>query len=137
VNDSRGQARGSGDAVTTEQTSEAMRRVVDALLEGTPAPPDAHSALTETERAEVAALARTAHLARLSLRKPDPAPAAQAAALFRAQQALAARPVNDTAAAGTLTPASPAGTADESSESRPFWRVWWERLTGGERRGNQ
>jgi hypothetical protein len=104
-----------------EGTSEAMRRVVDALLEGQPAPPDAQAALTEAERAEVAALARTAHFAAATLRRPDPPDGAEAAALDRARRALAARPP------------SPNGAPDEepTTPARPVWRAWWDRLTGG------
>ena len=48
--------------------SDALRRVVDALLDGQTPPPDAQAALSELEKNEVAGLVRTAHLTRLSLR---------------------------------------------------------------------
>ena len=105
-------------------TSDGKRRVLDALLEGMPPPPDAQAALTETERAEIAALARTAHLTRLTLRKPDPAPDAEAEALRRAQAAFAAR----AASGGLRSPLT--GPADTSAPStRPFWQTWWERVS--------
>lgn len=70
--------------------SEPMRRVLDALYAGEPVPPDAQAALSEEERAQVAALARTAHLTRLTLNKPEPSAEVEAAALRKAHEAMAA-----------------------------------------------
>jgi hypothetical protein len=63
---------------------------VEALVDGAPLPPDALSALSPDERAEVAALARTGHLVRLTLQSANTAPSAEAEArsLVKAQRAL-------------------------------------------------
>jgi hypothetical protein len=66
-----------------------MRRVLDALYTGEPVPPDAQAALSEEERVQVAAIARTAHLTRLALNKPEPTAEMEAASLAKAQTALA------------------------------------------------
>jgi hypothetical protein len=68
-----------------------MRRVLDALYAGEPVPSDAQAALSDEERAQVAALARTAHLTRLTLQRPDPSAEVEAAALRKAHEALAAQ----------------------------------------------
>lgn len=75
-----------------ETMSEPMRQVMEALVAGLPAPPDAQAALTEAEQAEVAALVRTAHLTRLSLDRSRPPEGAEDAARARAEAALAANP---------------------------------------------
>src|SRR5687767_5663441 len=67
--------------------SKPMQRVVDALVAGEPVPADAQEALTDTERSEVAALARTAHLTKLTLARPEPTVEMEAAALARARDA--------------------------------------------------
>jgi len=71
--------------------SEPMRRVLDALYAGEPVPSDAQAALSDEERAQVAALARTAHLTRLTLQRPDPSAEVEAAALRKAHEAMAAQ----------------------------------------------
>lgn len=104
------------------KTSEAMRSVVEALIEGKTAPPEAQAALTDAERAEVAALARTAHLTRLTMHKPDPSPTVEAAALSRAQQTLAARaPITEPNLGG----------------GNSFWRSLWARLSGASTNGDE
>ncbi len=80
------------EASIFEPMTEPMRRVLDALAEGVPAPPDAQAALTEAERAEIASLARTTHLAHLTLQQPAPPNEAEQASLGRAQAALENRP---------------------------------------------
>lgn len=87
-----------------------MRRVVDALLAGEPVPPDAHAVLTEAERAEVASLARTAHLTKLTLARPEPSAEMEAASLERAHAAFTRRRQADAALGITeekRTPSSP------------------------------
>ena len=91
--------------------SEPMRRVLDALLAGEPVPPEAQARLTDAERAEVAALARTAHLTKLTLAKPEPTAEVEAAALARAHAAFAQRRTGG--AAGDS-----AGAHDEASAPR-------------------
>lgn len=89
-----------------------MRRVLDALLDGQPAPPDAQAALSDAEQAQVAALARTAQVTRLTLQRPEPTAEIEQRSFDRVQQALAtgaSRPV-------------PSGTPPERHS-------WWDRLT--------
>ncbi|MBC8102519.1 MAG: hypothetical protein H7Z41_08005 [Cytophagales bacterium] len=81
--------------------SKPMQRVVDALVEGRTVSPDDQAALSEDERREVAALARTAHLTKLTLARPDPTAEMAAAALARARDAYEQR----------RTSAPPVGTA--------------------------
>lgn len=75
--------------------SKSMQRVVDALVAGAPVPADAQAALTDAERSEVAALARTAHLTKLTLAKPEPSAEMEAAALARARDAYEQRRAGD------------------------------------------
>lgn len=70
-----------------------MQRVLDALIDDKPAPPDAQAALSPAERAEAAALARTTQLTRVTLQNSRPAPDAEARALDEAQSALRAQSV--------------------------------------------
>lgn len=101
------------DPITDEPPiSEPLRRVLEALIEGAPPPPDAQAALTEAEKAEVAALVRTARLTHLTLQQPEPPTGAAEAALARAQDALAKHPA--------------LGATDE--EPRSPLREWWDRL---------
>ena len=72
--------------------SEPMRRVAEALIEGVTPPPDAQAALTVEERAEIAALVRTARLTNLTLHQPEAAPEVEAQAWSKAQEALKERP---------------------------------------------
>jgi len=80
--------------------SEPMRRVLDALLAGEPVPPEAQARLTDAERAEVASLARTAHLTKLTLAKPEPTAEMEAASLARAHAAFAQRRAGGATGAG-------------------------------------
>ncbi len=73
------------------KTTEAMRRVLDALLEGGPVPESARASLSEAERAELDALVATAVLTRSALHEGDPSPNAEAASLRRAQSLVAAQ----------------------------------------------
>ena len=75
--------------------SKSMQRVVDALVAGEPVPAEAQAALTDAERSEVAALARTAHLTKLTLARPEPTAEMEAAALARARDAYEQRRVGD------------------------------------------
>ena len=75
--------------------SKSMQRVVDALVAGEPVPADAQAALTDAERSEVAALARTAHLTKLTLARPEPTAEMEAAALARARDAYEQRRAGD------------------------------------------
>jgi hypothetical protein len=72
-------------------TSKSMQRVVDALVAGEPIPADAQAKLTDAERSEVAALARTAHLTKLTLARPEPSAEREAAALAKARDAYGQR----------------------------------------------
>jgi len=99
-----------------ELGSPAFRRVVEALLEGQPAPPEDQAALTDAERAEVAALARTAHLTRVTLQMETPDEAAERASLDRARTQLSAQP------AGVPLPAPPS--------RRGSFGAWVRRLLG-------
>ena len=74
------------------EMSAPMRQVVDSLVAGVPPPSDVQAALSPAEVADVAALARSAHLTRLVMQKPDPAADAEAQSLETAQAALRARP---------------------------------------------
>jgi hypothetical protein len=101
------------DPVTGEPPiSEPLRRVLEALIEGASPPQDAQAALTDAERAEVAALARTARLTHLTLQQPDPPSGAAEAALERAHAALDNHPTSETT----------------DSETRSPVRQWWDRL---------
>lgn len=75
--------------------SKSMQRVVDALVAGEPVPADAQAAMTDAERSEVAALARTAHLTKLTLARPEPTAEMEAAALARARDAYEQRRAGD------------------------------------------
>jgi sugar phosphate isomerase/epimerase len=96
-----------------EALSDPMRRIVEALVEGIPVPPDAEAALTPDERAEVGALVRTANLTYLTLQQPDPPTEAEARSLARAQDALSQRP--------------PVPVTEEI-RPRPALLAWLERL---------
>ena len=98
--------------------SEALRRVVEALLEGQTPPPDAQAALSDTEKNEVAGLVRTAHLTRLSLHAAGNGSegsngSAEANALQKAQTALEQRP--------PITAPLP------GDETLPWWERLWKR----------
>ena len=95
--------------------SKSMQRVVDALVAGEPVPADAQAALPEAERGEVAALARTAHLTKLTLARPDPTAEMEAAALARARDAYEQRRLAD----GSLTNV-PVPTAPEEPKASPL-----------------
>lgn len=110
--------RNGNDPMTTPSPSsfpppsEALRRVVDALLDGTPPPPDAQAALSPAEQDEVAGIARTAHLTRLSLHAASgEGENGENAALQKAQAALQNR-----------APASAHGDSSAAPSS------WWARL---------
>ncbi|MES2464523.1 MAG: hypothetical protein V4671_28510 [Armatimonadota bacterium] len=90
--------------------SKTMQRVVDALVAGEPVPAEAQAALTDAERSEVAALARTAHLTKLTLAKPEPTAEMEAAALARARDAYEQRRIG-----GGLHPATSAASDDTRS----------------------
>jgi sugar/nucleoside kinase (ribokinase family) len=91
-----------------------MRRVLEAMLDDAPAPPDALESLTDEERAEIASLARTANLTALTLHQPDPDPDAAEKALERAEKALERR-----------GPVPPITQTEPPQETR---RNWLERL---------
>lgn len=98
--------------------SEALRRVMDALLDGLPPPADAQAALTEAEQAEVAGLVRTANLTRLTLQAastPDGGNG-ESAALDKAQAALQSH-------AGSARPVL------SSDQPAPWWAFWRKRNT--------
>jgi hypothetical protein len=97
--------------------SDAARRVAEALIEGSPPPPDARAALTPLEQAEIAALVRTARLTYLALHQPEPGDAAEESAWAKAKDALQSRPL--------ATPAP--------EDVPPRWRAWLDRLLN---RGN-
>lgn len=116
------------EPATPEPLSDPLRRVLEALVDGTPAPPDALAALTDGERAEMAALLRTSHFVRLTFQAaPGPTAEAEATALARAREALAQRgfPVAP-AGAG----AGAAGVTDPEADAppRPAVLAWLERL---------
>ncbi|MBC8141496.1 MAG: hypothetical protein H7Y38_08655 [Armatimonadetes bacterium] len=94
--------------------SEPMRVCLDALYEGKPAPEGVLASLSESERAEVASLARTARLVGLSLNQPIPTTEMEASALARAHDAMAQRGATSSATA------TPEGTADTGN--------WFTRL---------
>lgn len=71
-----------------ERISPAMRHVLDLLLEGQNVPAEAMDALTEPEREDLGALARTANLTRLVLQQPEPPEGRAEASLARAEEAL-------------------------------------------------
>lgn len=91
--------------------SPALRRVLDALLDGETISSADRAELTEAEWDELRALARTANLTRLTLHQPDPTPQAQASALAQAQKTLAE--------VGPRASHNPAALAP--SEPRPTW----------------
>jgi|GEM_PF-5358860 hypothetical protein len=68
--------------------SEPMRRVMEALLEGNPPPAEYQAQLTEAEKQEIAALARTARLTALTLERPTPNPESEEKSLLRSRQIL-------------------------------------------------
>jgi hypothetical protein len=86
-------------------------------MEGEAPPSDAHAALTTEERAEIAALGRTANLAYLTLHQPEPSTAAQAKALDRARNEMVRR-----------QPAATVNGNPPSTAARPALRAWLERL---------
>ena len=96
-----------------ETLPEPLRRVLEAIVEGIPVPADADAALSPEERAEVAALARTANLTYLTLQQPEPPAEAEARSLALAQDALAQRPPT---------------TPPEEVRPRPALLAWLERL---------
>ncbi len=100
---------------TLETLSAPMRQVLEALLEGLPAPPDALAALSSDEKAEVAAFVRATHLIRLTLQSPLPSEEAEAASLARARAVATRLP-----ATGNAPPATP----------RPALLAWLARLRG-------
>ena len=73
------------------KSTEAIQRVRDALLEGSPVPEGAQAALTDAERAEIASLAAVAMLTKTALHAAEPPPHAEGASLHRAQGILATR----------------------------------------------
>lgn len=109
------------DASTT--LSEPMRRVLDAMLDGQPVPPDAHEALTDTERQELAALARTAQITRLALQLPEPPETVETQALERAQKAL-----TQASPGAAMQPRG--GETEQSSSGGSVWPAWLLRLLG-------
>jgi hypothetical protein len=104
---------------TIDILSEPMQRVLAALIEGQAPPPDADAALTEAERAEIAALGRTAHLTYIALHQPEPSTVAEEKALDRARKELARR---QTASAGNGVTSPPV------TVPRPALLAWLERL---------
>lgn len=76
---------------TPDELSPQLRQVLEAFIAGEPAPPDVVAALSEADRAEIAALTRTAQFTRLVLQSPLPSPETEAAALARAREAFAKR----------------------------------------------
>ena len=76
--------------------SERVRRALDSLAGDEPVPSNVLTELSESERAEVAALTRTAHLTRLVLHSDLPDGNAEAKALGRAQTALHGRKASGT-----------------------------------------
>ena len=96
--------------------SEALRRVMDALLDGLPPPPDAQAALTETERAEVAGLVRTANLTRLTLQTAS-TPEQENGEIASLEKAQAALETRAGSARPVLGPDKPA----------PWWAFWRKR----------
>lgn len=115
--------RGAGGGTTmservTEDSpiSEAAQRVAEALIAGDPPPPDAQAALSNEEKAEIAAMIRTARLTYLTLHQPEPGADAEEKALAKAKDALQNRP-----------PDTPSDTVP------PRWRAWLDRLLN---RGN-
>ena len=77
------------DTINLEALPPRVRRVLEALLEGRPSEPEDLEALTDDERRELTALARTANLAHLTLHRPEPTVELEAESLARAQEALA------------------------------------------------
>lgn len=104
--------------------SPTLRRVLDALLEGSSVDPADRAALSEAEWSELRALARTAHLTTLTLHQPPPSPAVEAAALAQAQQVLA-----EIGPRASLHPSSL-----ELPESKRFWLERLKRFLKGEGR---
>ena len=88
------------------KTTEAMQRVLGALLEGSPVPEGARAQLTDAERAEIDALVATAVLTRTALRSGEPPPPAEAASLRRVQSVLPPRP-HPEGYRGRATPTTP------------------------------
>jgi len=122
--------------------SEAMRRVLEAMVAGEPVPPEAHASLSEEERREVAALARTAHVTRLALNQPEPTLEMEAKALARAQATLATNGAARPAGATPLAPPPPSrssgpgggggGPQPDEPEDESFLQ-WLARIFGKRR----
>jgi hypothetical protein len=108
-------------ATPTEPMSEPLRRVMEALVAGLPAPPDAQAALSEDEKAQVAAMGRTSRLVKVALDKGEPPPGAEEAARARAQAALEKRP--PTAADQTRFQQNNPDVSEAGG-----LRGWWNRL---------
>jgi hypothetical protein len=102
------------DPPTLDPVSPSMQHVLDAMLEGASAPPEALGELTDDERAELASLARTANLTALTLHLPDPNPDAVARALARAEREMERRTPNS-------SPPADAGTYQEAAQPRRSW----------------
>jgi hypothetical protein len=73
---------------TSANSSEHVEKALDALVSDTPVSSSAFLDLTEQERIEVAALTRTAHLARIVMQSDSPDLNAEAKSLRRAEAAL-------------------------------------------------
>lgn len=96
------------DTLDLEKLPPRARRVVDALLEGRSATQEDLDALTDAERKDLNALASTAHLATLTLHRPEPTQELEAESLARAQEALA-----KAGARSGLTPPDPEPAAEK------------------------
>lgn len=77
------------DTLNLEKLPPRVRRVLEAMLEGRTSRPEDLEELTDDERRELTALARTANLARLTLHRPEPTEELEAESLARAREALA------------------------------------------------
>ena len=110
------------EATTTSMTfsSDAMERVVGALLDGEPVPHDAHARLTDEERAELAGLVATASLTRTVLQATAPPPQAEEASFRRIQDSVRAQ------SHAAAPPAPPDATGHSGWLSR-----WWRRQNSG------
>jgi hypothetical protein len=108
------------ETANLDTLSDPLRRVLEALLEGEAPPADAEAALTEAERAEIAALGRISHLTYLTLHQPEPSAGAEEKALDRAQRELARR--------NFTPPPGNGATAPTPAAPRPALLAWLERL---------
>ena len=114
--------------------SEAMRRVLEAMVAGEPVPPEAHASLSEEERREVASLARTSHVTRLALNQPEPTLEMEAKALARAQATLATTSAARPAGAAAPSIAGGAGAAPPQEEADDGTFLQWLARIFGKRR---